>query len=212
VSCHRRPKSPGTLDGSVKIKGGAGDDAIVIQDVDGLQDVLVDMGNGDDSFTLRKTFVLPHILEVSGRLSVTQDGGAGKMNFQDIHCMKTDSTKMGGGADVVMIDACKFDAAVGVDSGAGDDQVLIGLLLNASSPVSFSGPVTIACGEGNDTFTLGLAGDPMITEDDNSRVVFAQGVQNKIDGGGGLNFFDPQACHFDNLDAKSLLHFTDPTP
>jgi len=64
------PQEPGTLDGSVKVKGGASDDNIVIQDIDGLHDVLVDMGSGDDSFSMKKTFVLPHILEVSGRMSV----------------------------------------------------------------------------------------------------------------------------------------------
>jgi hypothetical protein len=206
------PKSPGALDGSVNIKGGAGDDTIVIQDVDGLQDVLVDMGNGSDSFTMKKTFVLPHVLEVSGNVSVTQGSGAGKVSFQDLHFTKRYSAKMGGGADVVSIDSCTFEGPAGFDCGAGDDDLRIAKSIDAASPTFFKGPVSIVCGDGNDTFTLGLADDPLITEDDNSRVVFAQGVQNKIDGGGGLNSFDPQACHFDNLDAKGLLHFTDPTP
>lgn len=207
------PKNAGTLNGNVKVKGGVSDDNILIQDVDGLHDVVVDMGKGDDSFTLRKTFVLPHIIEASGRLSVSGGGGAGKVTFQDVHFRSTASVKLGAGADVVSIDGCVFDGAFGIDMGAGDDQILIGLLLNASGPVTFKAPVTMACGAGNDLLSLGVVDNPGITEDDNSRVVFGQGVVTKIDGGVGLNLFDPQAGHVDGLDVtKSVSNMTDPTP
>jgi hypothetical protein len=203
------PKSAGTWAGSIKTKGGSGDDLIQIQDVDGLKDVSVDMGNGNNSMTLRKSFVLPHVLEVSGKLSVTDGSGAGRATFQDLSVTGVASLKMGGGKDTLTVDACEFKSAFGADLGSGDDQVLIGLLLKSDSPVVFDAPTTIGTGAGNDSMQLGIKDDPNNPDDDNSRVQFKV-AGNKIDGGLGVNTYDPEASHVDGLDATSLLHWSAP--
>ena len=202
------PKSPGKLIGSVSSKGGVGNDQVTLQDVDGLKDVLLDLGDGNNTATLRRTLVLPHVLEVSGSLRVSAGAGFDAYVLKDILISGYSTLNTGNGKDTLTVDGeCTFQQKVKIDAGGGDDQILIGLLLNATGPVTFAVPVAISAGAGNDLLKLGVTNDPTIPDDDNSRVVFAAGI-DKVDGGTGHNVFIPNDGDFNGLDITEMASWS----
>jgi Ca2+-binding RTX toxin-like protein len=168
------------------------------------------MGRGDNSVTLRRTFVLPHVLEKSGRLSVTSDNGNDTVTLDEVVVGGTTTIRTGAGQDTLTVGgATAFRGAFAADLGAGDDRIDVAQTA-AAAPVTFTAGVTVLAGDGNDRLRLGIDGSAQ-----NQKVVI-DGGGIKWDGGRGINLFDPEAGQFElpaGIDpTRVFLNWTDPNP
>jgi hypothetical protein len=187
---------PDTIAGNLRVRGGSASDTVLVEEVDGLVDVQLDLGGGDNTATLKRTFVLPHMLEVSGRLSITSGNGDDVFELENVLVSGLTSVNSGGGADRLSIGGvATFDDLCRFNTGAGDDQILIGMLTGASGPVTFQKVMLLNAGAGNDSLSLGVARPPSGNGDQNSRVVFTA-TGNLCDGFTGRDSFDEAAGQF----------------
>lgn len=103
-----------------------------------------------------------------------------------------------GGNDVLSIDdGSTFAKTFTADLGSGNDTISVAQKLGASNPVTFIGTAKILAGTGDDKLLLGVkqgaaGGDP------NSRAVFS-GLANVVDGGTGVDQFDPTTAEFSGV-------------
>jgi hypothetical protein len=185
------PTVPGTLVGALKVTGGASDDIVQVNGLTVGNGVTIDAKDGDNTIELRKAFVIPHVLEKSGRVTILTGNGTDTVTVAGAEIRGNTAVRTGAGRDTVRFDDAAL-AALTVDLGAGDDQLLIAQAAGSLKPVTFAGVVLAQAGTGNDRLGLGLSQLPPYTGDANSKVVF-QAAGNKIDGGLGADTFDAES-------------------
>jgi hypothetical protein len=180
------PGAPATIEGALRVTGGAGPDIVMLSDLTIREGVSLDLGDGNNFVEVRKTFVIPHVLEKSGRISITSGTGDDSYTFRDVEVRGATILRTGAGADEVSIDSATL-AAVTVDLGAGDDVLLLATLAGSDEPGTLKGMLKVRAGAGNDF--LGLGRSLNAGGDDQSKVVF-HAAGNLIDGGPGMDVFD----------------------
>jgi len=202
------PSAASTIGGNAKFTLGADDDDVTVNsNVAMKKNLTINVGAGINSVTLGTS---AGDFAVGGNLSVTSLGGDDAVTLNRPAVTGTTKINTGAGADLLQMNGPEtFTGATTIDLGAGDDT------WNAANDpgtttdrVRFAGTVNAKLGAGNDTLRLGLAdasgGNAFTTVD------FASTGVNKIDGGTGLNLYDPQAAKLTGT--VTIVNFEDPTP
>lgn len=208
------------VDGKVLVSGGFGGGKVVFQDLH-FSSVKVDVKGGGTQVTMKDAFVIPHVLEKSGSLSISTGSGNDAVTLDGVTVAGKTDIRTGGGKDTLTVNGSAqdqghpytFGDTFTADLGAGDDQILLAQDAAAKFPVTFAKGVTIEAGAGNDTLKVGVAGGtPGVGP--NTSVAF-KGTPIKIRGGAGLNTFDPRAGDFtlpQGVDPKTVFLGWTPGP
>jgi hypothetical protein len=177
--------------GGVTVKGGWFDDSF---EADGNfkvdKNVSLTLNGGDNAVILGDNSSAVTIL---GSVSIKTGDGNDQVTFDQAAVSGTVAMKLAGGTDVLTVeDGSTFAKTFQADTGSGDDTISMAQNTGAANPVTFTGKVTITAGVGNDTLFLGV---DVADGDVNSKVVFMDGT-SIIDGGTGINNFDPSSAQF----------------
>jgi hypothetical protein len=178
--------------GGVTVKGGWYNDNF---EADGNfkvdKNVSLSLNGGDNSVILGDNSSAVTIL---GNVSIKTGDGNDQVTFDQAAVSGTVAMKLAGGADGLTVeDGSTFAKTFQADLGNGDDTITMAQNPGAANPVTFTGKATITAGAGNDTLFLGL--DAADGGDTNSKVVFMDPT-SIVDGGTGLNSFDPSTAQF----------------
>lgn len=181
--------------GNITVKGGFGnDDFDTNANFKADKNITLTLNGGDNLVTIGDGSAA---VSVGGKGSITAGDGNDQVLFDRVSWTGPITISTKGGADFLSVeDGSTFQATFTADLGNGDDTISMGqntALDGSPGGDTFVGKAKITAGAGNDAVFLGLAvsagGDAVskVTFNDNTSVV---------DGGLGLDFFDPTSSQF----------------
>jgi hypothetical protein len=175
--------------GNVTVKGGWYSDLF---ETNGLfkaaKNLTLALGGGDNTVALGDGV---NEVSVVGSLSVSTGGGADWVMLDRVSVTGATKVLTLSGADMLEIEhGSTFSQAFAADLGTGDDTISVAQITGSTQAVAFNTTAKITAGVGNDTLLLGLATDPLVGGDLNTRAVFL-GAGNVVEGGFGLDLYDP---------------------
>jgi fibronectin-binding autotransporter adhesin len=131
-----------------------------------------------------------------GTLSVKAGGGTDQVTLDKVIVAGAVTMTLGAGNDLLSIeDGATFNNLFTADLGTGDDTISIAQNTGSTADVTFAKKTKILAGAGNDTLFLGLANDIVVGGDAHTKVVFTDPT-SVVDGGTGVNDFDPTTAQF----------------
>jgi hypothetical protein len=189
--------APSEVKGNISVKGGWFNDVFKTNgNFKADKNITLNLAGGDNVVAIGDGTGLVTVL---GKGSITTGDGNDMVTFDEVTWTGPITLKTGGGADFLSVeDGSTFMSTFTADLGNGDDTISIAQDTAADGspgPTTFTGLTKITAGAGNDSLFLGLAQGAPNNGDANSRVVFST-PGSVIDGGLGLDFFDPTSAQF----------------